>query len=173
MSLYYPDFHSTERTFQLLTQVAGRAGRGDRPGEVLIQTYEPKHYVLQSVAAHDDAEFYRQELASRQMLACPPFAHFLQILLTGREEDKVRQAAGDLAGILQRESQSAESGEAVVLGPSPAELGRIDNVFRWKLLVRHPEEEPLIRIAGVCLEEFRQKYRDVTAAADLNPVNMY
>lgn len=173
MSLYYPDFHSTERTFQLLTQVAGRAGRGDRPGEVLIQTYEPKHYVLQSVAAHDDAEFYRQELASRQMLACPPFAHFLQILLTGREEDKVRQAAGDLAGILQRESETAESGEAVVLGPSPAELGRIDNIFRWKLLVRHPEEEPLIRMAGVCLEEFRQKYRDVAAAADLNPVNMY
>ena len=169
MTLYYPDFHSTERTYQLLTQVAGRAGRGDLPGEVIIQTYDPGHYVLQSVAAHRDEEFYEQELASRKMLQCPPFTHLAQILLTGRSEDKVREAAG----LLKRIMTDAGRPEMTVLGPSPAELGRIDNVFRWKIMVRAVREEALVDYTRRCLEQFERQNREIGVALDLNPVHMY
>ena len=170
MSLFYPDFHSTERTFQLLTQVAGRAGRGDRPGEVLIQTYDPEHYVLQSVAAHDAEGFYRQELAARQVMQCPPYTHLIQILLSGREEEKVSSGAARLAQIL---GYYGRGRDYTLLGPAPAEIGRIDNIFRWKIMIRHPDEQKLIAYSSYCLDKFQAENPHISVAADLNPVHMY
>ncbi len=170
MTLFYPDFHSTERTYQLLTQVAGRAGRGERPGRVLIQTYDPDHYVLRSVAKQDADGFYRQELASRKLMGCPPYAHLLQILLTAREEEKTREGAALLRGIMEYYGKGRNY---KILGPAPAELGRIDNVFRWKLLVSHPEEEKLIAYGDYCLARFQEQNRQVKVTADLNPVYMF
>lgn len=170
MTLFYPDFHSTERTYQLLTQVAGRAGRGDRPGEVLIQTYDPKHYVLKSIAERDDEGFYRQELLTRQLLQCPPYTHLVQILLSGKEEEKVRAAAEELRELL---AYYGRGRDYVLLGPAPAELGRIDNMFRWKLMIRHSNEEKLIAYSSYCLDRFQERNRAVSIAADLNPVYMY
>ena len=170
MTLFYPDFHSTERTFQLLTQVAGRAGRGEVPGEVLIQTYDPDHYVLKSVAAHDDESFYRQELVSRSLLQCPPYTHLMQILISGKEEEKVQAAAVRLHQIL---TYYGRGRDYVLLGPAPAELGRIDNVFRWKLMIRHANEDKLIAYSNYCLDKFQEENHQVSIASDLNPVHMY
>lgn len=170
MSLFYPDFHSTERSFQLLTQVAGRAGRGDRPGEVLIQSYDPEHYVLKSVAAHDDEGFYRQELAARQIMQCPPYTHLVQILLSGRKEELVAGGAARLAQIMEYYGRGRDY---ALLGPAPAQIGRIDNVFRWKLTIRHPDEQKLIAYSSYCLDKFQAENPRVSVTADLNPVHMY
>ena len=170
MTLFYPDFHSTERTYQLLTQVAGRAGRGDRPGRVLIQTYDPDHYVLRSVVNQDDAGFYRQELSARKLMGCPPYSHLLQILLSARDENKVKEGAAHLKRIMEYYGRGRTY---TLLGPTPAELSRIDNVFRWKLLVSHPEEEKLIAYCNYCLDRFQGQNHQVKVAADLNPVHMF
>ena len=170
MTLFYPDFHSTERTYQLLTQVAGRAERGDRPGRVLIQTYDPDHYVLRSVVNQDDAGFYRQELSARKLMGCPPYSHLLQILLSARDENKVKEGAAHLKRIMEYYGRGRTY---TLLGPTPAELSRIDNVFRWKLLVSHPEEEKLIAYCNYCLDRFQGQNHQVKVAADLNPVHMF
>lgn len=167
--LYESDFHCTERTFQLLTQVAGRAGRADKQGEVLIQTYSPDHYCIQCVKNQDYREFYHQELEARRIMECPPFTHLAQILVTGPNEGKVRAAVSDLGRLCRR---LAAGRPIEVLGPSPASLTRINNVFRYKLLVKCREEARLRAYVSYCLDHFTEADSRTQIFADIDPLSL-
>lgn len=167
--LYESDFHCTERTFQLLTQVAGRAGRADKQGEVLIQTYSPDHYCIQCVKDQNYQEFYHQELEARRIMECPPFTHLAQILVTGPKEEKVRACVRDLGVMCRR---LAKGRPIEVLGPSPASLTRINNIFRYKLLVKCKEEARLRSYVSYCLAHFTGEDSRTQIFADVDPLSM-
>jgi len=127
-----PDFRSSERTFQLLTQVSGRAGRSTLHGEVIIQTHQPQHYTLQHVIDHDFMKFYSEEIESRRELNYPPFSRLALVESTGTDEDAVRKTAEQFARSLNR-----QNGAFVVLGPAPAVIGRINKRFRWHIIIKN------------------------------------
>jgi primosomal protein N' (replication factor Y) len=126
-----PDFRSSERTFQLLTQVAGRAGRSALTGEVIIQTYQPRHETLVHVLGHDYASFYRQELASREELSYPPFSRIALIEFKGASEGEVIQHAEAFAKLLRERRQGLD-----VLGPAAAAISRLKGSYRWHVVVK-------------------------------------
>jgi primosomal protein N' (replication factor Y) len=128
-----PDFRASERTFQLLTQVAGRAGRSSLRGEVIIQTLQPSHPALQHVVRHDYTAFYSEEIAAREELAYPPFTRLVLFELKGPEEARVQREAAALASRLKDAGVQAQ-----ILGPSPAVIPRIRNQFRWHVLLKNP-----------------------------------
>ncbi len=156
LSLNFPEFTAAERTFQLLTQVAGRAGRGERRGEVLIQTLMPRHYSIRFAARHDFAGFFARELELRRQLAFPPFSHL--VLLRGQAaveadiRDFLRQTAGDLREKIQARGWQRE---LQVLGPVPGAILRVKNRYRWYLLLRGRDRPRLHRLVG----ELRQRLR--------------
>ena len=139
-ALDLPDFRSAERTFQIITQVAGRAGRGERPGKVVIQTYSPDHYAITTALSGDHRAFYEAEIASRRTLGYPPFSRLGRIILDGANETKVTSAALALAGQMPIRKGSR------VLVPSPAPLGKIRNRYRWHILVLSKNHRELAEI---------------------------
>jgi primosomal protein N' (replication factor Y) len=131
--LSLPDFRAAERTFQLLTQVAGRAGRGDRPGRVIIQTYHPEHYSILCARAQDYDEFYRREISFRRSMHYPPFSALINICVHDKEFDRAASAAADLA----RELREPARDQALrVLGPAPAPLARLKGEHRFQILIK-------------------------------------
>lgn len=169
MTLYSSDYHSTERTFQLITQVAGRAGRADKAGEVLVQTYSPEHYCIQKAEQQDYIGFYHNEIAARKIMECPPFTHLAQVVLTGSREDVVVQGAAKLGKLM---AHYAAGRPIEVLGPSPAALGRINNIFRWKLLIKCKEEDRLRAFVDYCCDKFLKEEKRVTVLVDIDPVTI-
>jgi primosomal protein N' (replication factor Y) (superfamily II helicase) len=135
LGLHFPDYRAGERTFQLLTQVAGRAGRGVRPGRVVIQTFLPEHYAIALARSHDYPSFLREELARREPHGYPPFRSLALVDVSGEEGEAVAARAESLAA-LARASASTRGLE--VLGPAPAPLARVRGRFRWHLLVLGP-----------------------------------
>lgn len=166
-----PDFRSAERTFQLLTQVSGRAGRGMLGGEVVIQTHQSDHYVLRHVVRHDYRSFFNEEVASRQELGYPPYARFVLIETRGEKEEEVRRAAEAIAERLR-----VMLPEERVLGPAPAVLARIQNQFRWHLILKAPRgEDPVgARSRGAARQALRDAAipRSVRCTVDVDPVGM-
>lgn len=142
MTLNDADFHGVEKTFQLLTQVAGRAGRSAKGGEVYIQTYSPEHYCIQAAKDQDYLRFYHNEIAAREMSDCPPFTHIAQVVIQGTHEDVVKSEITSLAELMRH---YAAGKNIEVLGPSPASLEKINNVYRWKILAKCLEEDRLRR----------------------------
>lgn len=138
IGLHFPEFRAAERTFQLLTQVAGRAGRGERPGDVIVQTYAPEHYAVQAAAYHDYDGFARQELTYRQEAGYPPYCSLVRCLWQGEEEEAVIQAATHGRDRLQ--SFPSEQRPDIV-GPCPAPLSKLKGRFRWHLLLRGDKEQ--------------------------------
>lgn len=133
LGLSLPDFRSAERTFQLLTQVAGRAGRGDRPGTVLIQTYHPDHYALAAARAQDYNAFYEREIAFRRAMHYPPFTALINLLIC----DKDRERAAATGSALAKELRQASRDSALrVLGPAPAPLPRLRREYRFQVLIK-------------------------------------
>jgi len=131
--LCLPDFRAAERTFQLLTQVAGRAGRGDRPGRVIIQTYHPEHYSLVCARAQDYDKFYSHEISFRRAMHYPPFNALINICIHDKEFDRASNAADDLA----RELRAASRDSSLrVLGPAPAPISRIKGEHRFQILIK-------------------------------------
>ena len=144
-SLHFPDFRASERTFQLLTQVAGRAGRGDKAGRVLVQTRHPDHPSLVAATRHDFRAFAEVELRSREELDYPPFGRLARIVLEG-EAEATERAAEQIATRLRA---SAGSGEGVqILGPAPAPIERLRGRHRVQLLVKARESRRLAQIVG-------------------------
>ncbi len=129
-----PDFRSSERTFQLMTQVAGRAGRSSLTGEVIIQTLQPNHYSLQHALTHDFKGFYREEIEYRRELDYPPFSRIVLLEFRGRREHEVQRHAEYFAERL-RTSQS--EGSLRILGPAPAAIARIKNQYRWHIILKN------------------------------------
>ena len=138
LSLSFPDFRAGERTFQLLSLGAGRAGRGDRPGQVILQTYNPDHFSIRSACAQDFDSFYETEIGFRKALGYPPVTRMIQLRLSGRDEDQTREQAEAL-GAQCRALQAADPArvEALqLLGPIEAPLARIAGRYRWQILVK-------------------------------------
>jgi primosomal protein N' (replication factor Y) len=133
-ALNLPEFRAAERTFQLLTQVAGRAGRHHLPGKVIIQTYNPNHYAIQTAAKHDYEAFYRQEIKHREELDYPPFTHLINIILTGAVSSQVANTANSLAQFLNKRLAVGQ-----VLGPVPATFAKLRGSYRYQIMLKGRE----------------------------------
>ncbi len=166
-SLNFPDFRCAERTFALLTQVAGRAGRGERTGKVLIQTFAADHYALVSAATHDYQGFYAQEVAFRRELGYPPFGFLVNLVLAGNDSERVQNAAESLAAGMQSDAREVE-----VLGPAPCPLARLRGKTRMQVLLKAPQRPPLRRLLARLDGLRRTIPSGVALAVDVDPVDM-
>jgi primosomal protein N' (replication factor Y) len=151
LSLHLPDFRAAERTFQLLLQVAGRAGRGDVPGEVIIQTFTPEHPAIQAARRLDYAGFMDQELESRRELVYPPFSHLACVTIEGPGEELVAMTGGLLAKQLQPKLTPAVK----LAGPIPAPFSRIKGQFRYQLIIRSPSAQAVLTPLKAALRELK------------------
>ena len=171
LALNMPDFRSAERTFQLLTQIAGRAGRGERPGRVIIQTYAPNHYSIRAARDQDYARFMRRELELRRDLMYPPFARLAMVRIEGAEPLLVRRIAEAVAKSLAKDSTP----EGIrVLGPAPAPIERIKQRYRWQVMIKSRELKPMrAAIASMRAAVGPSVERDdIFLAIDIDPVRM-
>jgi primosomal protein N' (replication factor Y) len=168
-SLNIPDFRAAERTFQILTQVSGRGGRGDQPGRVIIQTFNPAHYTIIRTQQHDYAGFYGDELPLRRQLAYPPFARLVGVHLSSLKKDEGKRAAAQIGARARELAGTLAGGKADVIGPAESPLARIRGRYRWQLLIRGKESHPLHLIAQKLLEEVR--LYGLQIQVDVDPVN--
>jgi primosomal protein N' (replication factor Y) len=173
LSLNLPDFRAAERTFQLLTQVAGRSGRGDIPGRVIVQTYAPDHYAIQYLIAHDYRGFFAAEGEFRRALNYPPYSRLVNLRVDGPKLADVEKRAQSLARQL-RELQAAKPKfreHIEVLGPAPAPIEKLRNRFRWQLLLRSKKISTLLEFARSASELFHAS-RAVRLHVDVDPYSM-
>ena len=169
-SLNLPDFRSAERTFQLVTQVMGRAGRGDRPGKVLVQTLAPEHYALTCAVAHDFDAFYAQEIEFREQVGYPPFAHLASLTISAVAAGQGEHSAEEAAGLLRKIKRDCKL-RVEVLGPVTAPLGKVRGRFRWQILLKARERADLHRL----MFHFRSGFNHpstVRLTIDVDPVDM-
>ena len=172
LGLHFPDFRAAERTFQLLTQVAGRAGRGRDSGRVVVQTFLPRHYAIACARTHDYPGFYAEELSRREPHGYPPFRALVQVSLSGAEAAAVEAAANTIAGLAKTVLMSQGGGETLeILGPAPAPVSRVRGQFRWQLLLLGDSET--LRAAAQELRRLaRRRFSGVTLRVVLDPVQM-
>jgi primosomal protein N' (replication factor Y) len=171
LGLNLPDFRSAERTFQLLTQLAGRAGRGERGGKVIIQTYSPHHYSIRAARDQDYARFMKRELDLRRELEYPPYARLAMVRIEGEEPRPLASVAEAVAKSLGRDPTSAE---LRVLGPAPAPIERIKRRYRWQVLVKSRQLRTMRSVLARMRAEIGP-YADrqhVSLAIDIDPVRM-
>jgi primosomal protein N' (replication factor Y) len=168
LQLSLPDFRNAERTFQLLTQVAGRGGRGERPGRVIFQTNQAEHYALTTAAQQDYESFYKIELAARRDPIYPPHTRLINLLFDGQSEGNVIAEANRAAAYLR---QALRPGDRVeLLGPAPQPLSRLKGKHRWHLTLRGPEHKRLQELSAQVLE--RDTARGVRLTVDVDPVSL-
>jgi primosomal protein N' (replication factor Y) len=134
--LHLPDFRAPERSFQLLTQVAGRAGRASLPSRVIVQTYTPEHYAIQAAKDHDYKRFYREEMSFRRAARYPPFARLIRFVYSAEQEVHCRQSAQNLRDILERAVKREGRADAEIIGPAPCFMARMRNRYYWQVIVR-------------------------------------
>lgn len=162
------DYRASERAFQTLTQVAGRAGRGDAPGRVIVQTYTPEHRVIQAVKRHEYRSFVSQELAERTELNYPPCNRLILLRLSGLNAAEVEETAADLASVCQEYIQQVSPAECELLGPAPAPIMRVANRYRWQILLKLP----LYNVALPDLGRLRDRTpRSISLTIDVDPLN--
>ncbi|MEZ4337325.1 MAG: primosomal protein N', partial [Sandaracinaceae bacterium] len=170
-SLAFPDFRASERTFQLLSQVAGRAGRGDRPGHVIFQTFQPKHFAILAAERHDYEGFYQGELAERRGLAYAPFGRLVAVRVDAPDERRGREAIDALAE-RAREQLAVRTREVEVLGPAPAPIKRLRARFRFRMLLRGADRRALRRVARAVAARIDEGFSNARASVDVDPVSM-
>jgi primosomal protein N' (replication factor Y) len=168
-TLHMPDFRSGERAFQLFTQVAGRAGRGDVAGEVLIQTYTPTHPAVQAARRGDFDIFVDEELEARKVLHYPPFRRLICVLLRGEQAGDVEQTANQLYGILERHFEGKE--DILISPPTEAPIARIQNYYRFQLIARVPKTAQFTRPLREALKRIRIP-RGVQVNIDVDALNL-
>lgn len=165
-SLHLPDFRSSERTFQLLTQVAGRAGRADKAGEVVIQTYNPKHYAIQLAKEQDYEAFYQYEMAIRRQLAYPPYYYTVGLTLSHRDQDYLVRKAYE---VLERLTAYL-SAKATLLGPTPKPIARTHNLYHYQIIIKYRFEEQLEKGLNALLDwTQRKENKDLWLMIDHEP----
>ena len=169
LALHQPDFRAGERTFQLLTQVAGRAGRGDVEGEVFVQAFTPFHPAIQFARRHDFEGFYEQEIEFREQLKYPPVSRIALLTLKGRNEEKVKFSAD----YLKRELEKAvgDIKDLVMAGPAPAPLLRAETYYRYQIMLRVQRMAPLSRRLALLTRSLSLP-EDVSLAVDIDPVDL-
>ncbi len=169
-SLALPDFRASERSFQLLTQVAGRAGRGELPGTVLVETYYPEHYAIQNAARQDYVSFFEKELHFRRLMHYPPFTALANVIVRDRKVENAIRWSRQLAGFFApRESQGIK-----VLGPAGAPLARLKREYRFQFLLKGPRRAQLTRLLTGCLSFCAQKQIPESAViVDMDPLSLF
>ncbi|MBW7957393.1 MAG: primosomal protein N' [Deltaproteobacteria bacterium] len=167
-SLNIPDFRSTERTFQLITQAAGRAGRGNDPGHVVIQTLNPGHYCFRSIMAHDYDSFFREEIENRRELLYPPFTRLCVLRFDGLNEGEVIKAASSVKAAAEKIINSNKF-EIFALGPAPALVHMIKNRHRWQVLLKSKEINPLHSLVRALKAHFEAGKSRVALSIDMDP----
>lgn len=168
--LNLPDFRASERTFQLISQVAGRTGRGPKGGRVVVQSFNPRHYSITYAATHDYDEFAKKEMEYRKQLNYPPYGKLARIVFRSQNEDKVREKSSVVADKL-KEITKANGGNLEILGPSPAPVTKINNMFRWHLLLRSQDHSHIHNALGK-ISEMLKPSKSVQAIVDVDPYMM-
>ena len=173
LSLAGSDFRGPERTFQIVTQAAGRAGRGEKPGDVYIQTYQPEHYAIVAAASQDYEAFYTEEIEMRAVVGYPPCGHMLAVLLTSKTAEQASKVATALA---TRIRTWGEGKKLIVLGPAQAGIAKINDVYRFVFYIKSKDRQ-LLEIAKDRMELFMKineiKVRGTSIAFDFDPMNSY
>jgi primosomal protein N' (replication factor Y) len=174
VGLNMPDFRSGERTFQTITQVAGRAGRSALGGEVLVQTHAPDENAIQMARGHDYATFANRELAGRRLLGYPPFGKLQLWLLQSSDAARAEAAAEKAAEILRQQARRLHLDQVQILGPAPAPLSRIRGLYRWQLLLKGSDAAPLRKLAGAAMDQNSRwpPWPGVRARIVVDPVEM-
>lgn len=169
LSLHAGDYRAAERTFQLLTQAAGRAGRGERPGEVVIQTYQPDHYAVLAAKDQDYERFYEQELAYRELMCYPPVWNLLLIAVASPREAEAGECSRRLGGWLRENCPGLR-----VIGPTEATVAKVNDIYRWVIYVKSEDYEELVCVKD-SLEEVLSgsRFQQTTVQFDFNPINVY
>lgn len=173
LSLSFPDFRAAEQTFQLLAQVAGRAGRGERPGRVILQTYAPEHFSIRTAREQDYEQFYRHEIEFRQALGYPPVTRMVQLRIAGRDPQRTRTFAVEFGA----ECRALQTSDPIladsirIMGPVEAALPRIAGHYRWQILLKSPHSAPLRRFVVRLRNDVPRRFsnRDVRVVVDVDP----
>jgi primosomal protein N' (replication factor Y) len=167
IALNLPDFRSGERAFQLFTQLAGRAGRGEVSGKALIQTYEPDHYVFEYVKDHDYKSFYNNEIALRKELSYPPFSKLIRIIFSFR----TKESAGKIVKDIANRTRKLNNKGVEVLGPAPAPIEKIRSLWRWHLIIKGKNSRTLRQAASDILANLKD-IKEVKIDVDVDPINL-
>ncbi|MGN0432890.1 MAG: primosomal protein N' [Lachnospiraceae bacterium] len=176
LSLSAGDYRAGERTFQLLTQAAGRAGRGKLPGEVVIQTYQPEHYSVVHAANQSYEDFYEEEILYREMLRYPPVCNMLAVQIFSKEEESGRKLAEELAELAKTFQDVAERPDKglLVIGPAPAAIGRVNDIFRFVFYIKYEKYDTLVEIKDKLEERASSlQLKNEIVQMDFNPVNLF
>ncbi len=171
ISMYAADYRAGERTFQLLSQAAGRAGRGEKPGTAVIQTYKPDHYCLQHCVTQDYDAFYEEEMAYRMLMDYPPAYHMLAVMLAGEQEERIARCADVLAQELRKSDPKMR-----IIGPAPASIGKINDKYRQVIYIKHAETDQLIRLkdhAEHIIKANEDMLAGILTQFDLDPIHTY
>ena len=174
MSLYASDYRASERTFQLLTQAAGRAGRGERAGNVVIQSYQPDHYSILTAAKQDYEAFYTEEIAYRDILRYPPISHMMSVQIQSRDEEEGMAFSNRLRALMEQQQIQ----NAVFIGPALATIGKINDIYRFAVYVKLDDYDGLVFLKDV-LEKYIKDLQDagklktVSVQFDFDPVHGY
>ncbi|HWR60277.1 MAG TPA: primosomal protein N' [Clostridia bacterium] len=169
-SLNLPDFRSGERTFQMIAQVAGRAGRAEKKGRVIVQTYSPEHYSIEYAHNHDYKGFYEKEIMLRRELGYPPFSSLANIVISGTVEGEVIKYANEISLLLDKSIAGNPGVEK--LGPAAAVISRIKNRFRWQIVIKSGKEDTLRAILEDLQDRCGEGQSNVSINLDLNPQSM-
>ncbi len=168
-SLNMGDFRANEKTFDLLVQVAGRAGRENLPGKVIIQTYSPENFCIQCSKNQDYKEFYKTEIELRKQLKYPPFCDIILFGISSFNKEEIQKASEKLYAILKKYSED----KLQVMPPLPAPIDKIKNRYRWRIVTKCKLSNSVIKIINKSLEEFyKLKYKNIKISCDANPNNM-
>lgn len=171
LSLNMPDYRASEKTFQLITQVAGRAGRGDKPGEVIIQSYSPDNFAITSAQAHDYDGFYQKEVEMREVLNNPPFSSLFYVVFTSENEELLIKNTQYIGGLLRKHLTKYDN--IILLGPSPCIISKIKSNYRWQVLIKGEiHEETALEIKNLIQNEMKLIYKEMKVSMDLNPNSM-
>jgi primosomal protein N' (replication factor Y) len=157
-----PDYRAGERTFQLLTQVAGRAGRGALGGRVVLQSYLPEHYAIQAAAGHDYETFYRQEIAYRQDQLFPPFRRLVRIVFQYPTSDRAKFEAEKAKTRLEQRIENGQFTASEIIGPTPCFFAKRNNLYRWHIVLR--TSNPAALLSGIDMPD--------EWLVDIDPVDM-
>ena len=169
-SLNIDDYRATERTFQILTQVAGRAGRENLPGKVIIQTYNPENFSIQEAQKQNYDKFYETEIALRKQLKYPPFCDIIVIGFNSTNEDEIKKVSQE---IFEKLKDKIDKEQFNIFKPMPSPIDKIQNKFRWRIIIKGNMTEEANKIFNDTLKEIYQKnYKNTKITIDVNPNNM-
>ena len=170
-SMNIDDFRAQERTFQILTQVAGRAGRENLPGRVIIQTYNPDSYSIEFAKQQDYLLFYNTEITLRKQLKYPPFCDIILIGFSSENEQKIKLISSKMHQYLKNKIQQ-DNIPIILYKPVPAPIDKIKNKFRWRMIIKCKFGKDIIEILDKCMKENQTKNSDIRTTIDVNPTNM-